>query len=82
MRRMLFYDGTDRGEVRDLFKTMKVPKNMQLAWLQRWQSMDDDGSNLLDYKEFVGGCGLEDNLWSWRVFNLLDKNYTGSSKRA
>lgn len=72
------YHGANRGEVRELFKTMKVSKDIQLMWLQRWQVMDNDGSNLLDYKEFVGGCGLEDNLWSWRVFNLLDKNCTGT----
>ena len=50
---------------------------MRLAWLQLWRKMDEDGSNLLDYKEFVQACGLEDNLWSWRAFNLLDNNFTG-----
>lgn len=40
--------------------------------------MDKDGSNLLDYQEFVDGCGLESNLWSLRLFDLLDKNFTGS----
>lgn len=58
---------------------MKVSRAMRMAWLQLWQSMDEDGSNLLEYQEFVAGCGLEDNLWSWRVFNLLDKNFTGIS---
>lgn len=67
----------DRGEVQDTFKTMKVSRNMRLSWLQRWQAMDEDGSNLLDYQEFLQGCGLTDNLWGWRMFNLLDKNFTG-----
>lgn len=60
-----------------MFKTMKVSPDMRLSWLQRWQSMDDDDSNLLDYNEFIHGCGLHDNMWSWRMFNLLDKNFVG-----
>lgn len=43
--------------------------------------MDDDGSKLVDYREFSHGCGLEDNLWSRRMFNLLDKNFTGKTCR-
>lgn len=39
--------------------------------------MDEDGSHLLDYSEFAQACGLTDNLWSWRMFKLLDKNFTG-----
>ncbi|CAN0177117.1 unnamed protein product [Ectocarpus sp. 12 AP-2014] len=54
---------------------MKVSPDMRLSWLQRWQSMDEDGSNLLDYTEFLQACGLLDNMWSWRMFNLLDKNF-------
>jgi len=61
-----------------MFKTLKVSPDMRLSWLQRWQSMDDDGSNLLDYNEFVHGCGLQDNMWSLRMFNLLDKNFIGT----
>ncbi|CAB1102563.1 unnamed protein product [Ectocarpus sp. CCAP 1310/34] len=56
---------------------MKVSSDMRLSWLQRWQSMDEDGSNLLDYTEFLQACGLRDNIWSWRMFNLLDKNFVG-----
>lgn len=41
--------------------------------------MDEDGSNLLDYTEFLQACGLRDNMWSWRMFNLLDKNFVGAS---
>lgn len=66
-----------RGEVQEAFKSMKVSRATRLSWLQLWQSMDEDSSNLLDYQEFVAGCGLKDGLWSWRVFNLLDKNFTG-----
>ncbi|CAM9303601.1 unnamed protein product [Ectocarpus fasciculatus] len=54
---------------------MKVSPDMRLSWLQRWQSMDEDGSNLLDYTELLQACGLRDNMWSWRMFNLLDKNF-------
>lgn len=56
---------------------MKVSKDMRLSWLQHWHSMDDDGSNLLDYTEFVQGCGLHDNMWSWRMFSMLDKHFVG-----
>lgn len=56
---------------------MKVSRDMRLSWLQRWQSMDKDGSKLLDYTEFVEACGLRENMWSWRMFNLLDKNFVG-----
>lgn len=66
-----------RGELQETFKAMKVSRDMRLSWLQRWQSMDTDGSNLLDYAEFVQACGLNDNMWSWRMFNLLDKNFVG-----
>lgn len=41
--------------------------------------MDADGSNLLDYPELLQACGLRDNMWSWRMFNLLDKNFVGAS---
>ncbi|CAN0507921.1 unnamed protein product [Ectocarpus sp. 8 AP-2014] len=58
---------------------MKVSPDMRLSWLQRWQSMDEDGSNLLDHTEFLQACGLRDNMWSWRMFNLLDKNFVGAS---
>ena len=71
------YNVSDRGEVQEAFKSMKVSRTMRLSWLQLWQSMDEDSSNLLDYQEFVAGCGLKDGLWSRRVFNLLDKNFTG-----
>ncbi|CBN77135.1 hypothetical protein Esi_0036_0106 [Ectocarpus siliculosus] len=54
---------------------MNVSPDMRLSWLQRWQSMDEDGSNLLDYPEFLQACELRDNMWSWRMFNLLDKNF-------
>ncbi|CAM9790270.1 unnamed protein product [Hapterophycus canaliculatus] len=54
---------------------MKVSPDMRLSWLERWQLMDDDGSKLLDYTEFLQACGLPDSMWSWRMFNLLDKNF-------
>lgn len=69
---------TYRGELHETFNAMKVSKDMRLAWLQRWQLMDTDGSNLLDYAEFGQACGLSDNIWSWRMFNLLDKNFLGT----
>lgn len=68
-----------RGELQETFKTMKVSRDMRLSWLQRWQSMDKDGSKLLDYTEFVQTCGLQENLWSRRMFDLLDKNFTGKT---
>lgn len=67
-----------RGELQETFNAMKVSRDMRLSWLQRWQSMDTDGSKLLDYAEFVQACGLDDNMWSWRMFNLLDKNFVGT----
>lgn len=72
---------TYRGELQATFKAMKVPKDMRLSWLKRWQSMDDDGSSLLDYTEFISACGLCNNMWSWRMFNLLDKNFVGKNSR-
>lgn len=74
---IIIYAMSYRGEVHEAFKSMKVSRAMRLSWLKLWQSMDKDGSNLLDYQEFVAACGLTDGLWSWRVFNLLDKNCTG-----
>lgn len=57
---------------------MKISPEMRLSWLERWQLMDADGSKLLDYSEFLEACGLPDNMWSWRMFNLLDKNFVGT----
>ncbi|CAN0486498.1 unnamed protein product, partial [Ectocarpus sp. 8 AP-2014] len=42
-----------KGSLEATFKTMKVSPDMRLSWLQRWQSMDEDGSNLLDHTEFL-----------------------------
>eukprot|EP00752_Nemacystus_decipiens_P007285 g6519.t1 len=56
---------------------MKVSKDRRLSWLQLWQAMDTDRSNLLDYAEFIQACGLSDNMWSWRMYNLLDTNFVG-----
>ncbi|CAM9466443.1 unnamed protein product [Laminaria digitata] len=53
---------------------MKVSRAMRLSWLQLWRSMDEDGSNLLDYQEFVAGCELTDDLWSWRVLLVFDRS--------
>lgn len=69
----------NRGEVQEAFDKIKASQTMRLAWLEKWQSMDKDGSRLLDYPELLKTCGLEDNMWSSRVFDLLDKNIIGAA---
>ena len=52
-------------------------KGGRISWLKKWQSFDKDGDNKLNQKEFIKLLNLEPDVWSRRLFELFNRDFTG-----
>ncbi|CAM9787672.1 unnamed protein product, partial [Chrysoparadoxa australica] len=75
---LLLKYGDTQGETQLLFESYGMTLHEQFSWLQLWDDIDTDGSNLVDFEEFTEGFDLRPSLWAQRLFSQLDEHYTGT----
>jgi Ca2+-binding EF-hand superfamily protein len=75
---LLLYQCSDHTFLDAVLQELELDAKEQLQWLEKWAELLGNSGLQLGLTEFLDGFGLDDTVWSHRIFALLDINFTGT----
>lgn len=65
------------GTVLECVKKLQIKSEEKKEWLRLWLRIDDDRNNRMSYIEFIEYFHMDNDMWTRRVFAIMNESYTG-----